>query len=84
MICPTLCIIGSADYDASLMYVTLYATFINMTTTELRINIVDEDILENDEDFNIMLSTSETRLTFTNSISVIILNDDCKSSYVIS
>ena len=84
MICPTLLYIGPADYNASLMYVTLYATTSNMTTAELRINIVDEDILERDEDFNIMLSTSETRLAISNSISVIILNDDCKSSYVIS
>ena len=84
MICPTLLYIGPADYDASLMYVTLYATTSNMTTAELRINIVDEDILERDENFNIMLSTSETRLAIPNSISVIILNDDCKSSYVIS
>ena len=45
---------------------------------ELRINIVDEDILENDEDFNIMLSTSETRITISNSTSVIILNDECE------
>ena len=45
---------------------------------------MDEDILERDEDFNIMLSTSETRLAISNSTSVIILNDDCKSSYVIS
>ena len=77
-------IIGPADYDASLMYITLYATTSNMITAELRINIMDEDILERDEDFNIMLSTSETRLTISNSTSVIILNDDCKSSYVIS
>ena len=49
-----------------------------MTMVELRINIVDEDILENDEDFNIMLSTSETRLAISNSTSVIILNDECE------
>ena len=65
------------------MFVTLYATNNNMITAELRVNIVDEDILENDEDFNIMLSTSETRLVISNSTSVIIMNDDGKSSHVI-
>ena len=75
--------IGPADYDASLMYVTLYATNNNMITAELRINIVDEDILEKDEDFNIMLSTSETRLEISNSTSVTIVNDDGKLSHVI-
>ena len=58
------------------MSVTLYTTTNSMTMVELRINIVDEDILENDEDFNIMLSTLETRLTISNSTSVIIVNDD--------
>ena len=65
------------------MYVTLYATNNNMITAELRINIVDEDILEKDEDFNIMLSTSETRLEISNSTSVTIVNDDGKLSHVI-
>ena len=60
------------------MSVTLYTTTNSVTMVELRINIVDEDILENDEDFNIMLSTSETRLAISNSTSVIILNDECE------
>ena len=75
--------IGPADYDATLMYVTLYATNNSMITADLRINIVDEDILEKDEDFNIMLSTSETRVEISNSTSVTIVNDDGKLSHVI-
>ena len=65
------------------MYVTLYATNNSMITAELRINIVDDDILEKDEDFNIMLNTSETRVAVSNSTSVIIVNDDGKPSHVI-
>ena len=75
--------IGPADYDATLMYVTLYATTNSLITAELRINIVDEDILEKDEDFNIMLSTSERRIIISISTSVIIVNDDGKPSHVI-
>ena len=68
--------IGPADYDASLMYVTLLATTNSMTTAELRISIQDEDILERDEDFTIMLNTMETRVNIANSTSVIIVTDD--------
>ena len=58
------------------MYVTLHATTNNMTTAELRITIHDEDILERDEDFTIMLDTMETRVNIANSTSVVIVNDD--------
>ena len=58
------------------MYVTLLATANNMTTAELRITIQDEDILEGDEDFTIILYTTETRVNIANSTSVIIMNDD--------
>ena len=43
---------------------------------QLRITIVDEDILERDEVFNIMLNSMETRVEVSNSTSVVILNDD--------
>ena len=68
--------VGPADYDASLMYVTLLATTNSMTTAELRITIQDEDILEGDEDFSIMLDIMETRVNIVNSTSVVIVNDD--------
>ena len=58
------------------MYVTLLATTNSMTTAALRITIQDEDILERDEDFTIMLDTMETRVNIANSTSVVILNDD--------
>ena len=58
------------------MYVTLLATTNNMTTAELRFTIQDEDILERDEDFTIMLETMETRVNIANSTSVVIVNDD--------
>ena len=74
--CTYFTCIGPADYDASLMYVTFLATTNNMTTAELRITIEDEDILERDEDFTIMLDTREYRVNIANSTSVVILNDD--------
>ena len=74
--CAYFTCIGPADYDASLMYVTLLATTNSMTTAELRITIQDEDILERDEDFTIMLDTMETRVNIANSTSVVIVNDD--------
>ena len=58
------------------MYVTLIHTTNSMTTAELRITIQDEDILERDEDFTIMLDTMENRVNIANSTSVVILNDD--------
>ena len=58
------------------MYVTLLATTNSMATAELRITIQDEDILERDEDFTIMLDTMETRVNIANSTLVVILNDD--------
>ena len=58
------------------MYVTLLATTNSTTTAELRITIQDEDILETDEDFNIMLDTMMTRVNIANSTSVVIVNDD--------
>ena len=69
-------IVGPTDYDASLMYVTLLATTNSMTTAELRITIQDEDILERDEDFIIMLDTMVNGVNIANSTSVIIVNDD--------
>ena len=68
--------VGPADYDDSLMDVTLLATTNSITTAELRITIQDEDILERDEDFTIVLDTMENRVNIANSTSVIILNDD--------
>ena len=68
--------IGLDDYNASLTSITLLATTNSMTTAELRITIQDEDILERDEDFTIMLNTMETRIQITNSTTVVILNDD--------
>ena len=68
--------VGPADYDDSLMDVTLLATTTSMTTAELRITIEDEDILERDEDFTIVLNTKETRVNIANSTSVVIVNDD--------
>ena len=62
--------------DVSLTYVTLLATTNSMTTAELRILIQDEDILERDEDFTIILHTMETRVNIANSTSVVIVNDD--------
>ena len=53
-----------------------------MKTEDLRINIVDEDILENDEVFDIVLSTSSSRLAISNSTSVIIVNDECEYLYM--
>ena len=47
-----------------------------MASVELRIPIVDEDILERDEVFGITMSTSEARINISNSTSVIVLNDD--------
>ena len=58
------------------MYVTLLATTNSMTTAELRITIQDEDILERDEYFTIMLDTMENRVNIANSTLVVILNDD--------
>ena len=58
------------------MYVTLLATTNSMTTAELRITIRDEDIVERDEDFTIILNAMEKRVNIANSTSVIILNDD--------
>ena len=74
--CTYFTCIGPDDYDASLMDVTLLATTNSMTTAELRITIQDEDILERDEVFTIMLDTMETRVNIANSTSVVILNDD--------
>ena len=58
------------------MYVTLLVTTNSMTTAELRITIQDEDILERDEDFTIMLDTMMTRVNIANSTSVVIVNND--------
>ena len=58
------------------MYVTLHATTNSMTTVELRITIQDEDILERDEDFVVMLNSMEARIEIANTTSVLILNDD--------
>ena len=66
------------------MYVTLLATTNSMTTAELRITIQDEDILETDEDFNIMLDTMMTRVNIANSTSVVIVNDDGEIQYVMT
>ena len=76
--------VGPADYDDSLMDVTLLATTTSMTTAELRITIEDEDILERDEDFTIMLNTTETRVNIANSTSVVIVNDDGEVFYVMT
>ena len=61
------------------MPVTFLATTNSMTTAVLRITIQDEDILERDEDFTIMLNTMETRVNIANATSVIIANDDGKA-----
>ena len=74
--CTYFTCIGAADYDTNLMYATLLTTTNNMTTAELRITIQDEDILERDEVFTIMLNTMETRVNIANSTSVVIVNDD--------
>ena len=66
------------------MYVTLLATTNSMTTAELRITIQNEDILERDEDFAIMLDTMENRVDIANSTSVVILNDDGEIYYVMT
>ena len=66
------------------MYVTLLATTNSMTTAELRITIQDEDILEIDEDFVIMLDSMENRVNIANSTSVVILNDDGENFYVMT
>ena len=66
------------------MYVTLLATTNSMTTAELRITIPDEDILERDEEFAIMLDTMENRVNIANSTSVFILNDDGEIFYVMT
>ena len=58
------------------MYVALLATTNSMTTAELRITIEDEDNLERDEDFTIMLDAMVTRVNIANSTSVVIVNDD--------
>ena len=58
------------------MYVTLLATTNSMTTAELRFTIQDEDILERDEDFTIMLDTMVNGVNIANSTSVVIVNDD--------
>ena len=58
------------------MYVTLHATTNSMTTVELRITIQDEDILERDENFVVMLNSMEARIEIANTTSVLILNDD--------
>ena len=69
-------IAGPVDYDASLMYVTLLATTNSMTTAELGITIQDEDIVESNEYFTIMLITMKTGVNIANSTSVVIVNDD--------
>ena len=76
-------IIGPDDYNTSLTSITLHPTTNNMTTAELRIKIQDEDILERDEDFNIMLNAMDTRIQITNSTTVLLLNDDgmCYDKY---
>ena len=66
------------------MYVTLLATTNSMTTAELRITIQDEDILEIDEYFVIMLDSMETRVNIANSTSVVILNDDGENFYAMT
>ena len=69
-------IIGPVDYESSLSTVTIHATTNSATTAELRITIKDEDIVERNEDFNIALTTMETRVMIANSTSILILNDD--------
>ena len=69
-------IIGPVDYESSLSTVTIHATTNSTTTAELRITIKDEDIVERNEDFNIALTTMETRVMIANSTSILILNDD--------
>ena len=68
--------IGPDDYNSSLSSIHLLATTNKTTATNLRITIQDEDILERDENFNIMLNAMDTRIQITNSTSVLILNDD--------
>ena len=70
--------VGPIDYDDSLALVYLYATTGSKAMVELSITIEEDAIVENDEDFNIMLTTSETRLTIANS-TVVIIHDDGES-----
>ena len=68
--------IGPADYDDIPGTITLLGTNNTTTTTELRITIKDEGILERDEYFRIKLNSVEPNIEIANSTSVIILNDD--------
>ena len=69
--------VGPADYDSSLTSVTLYGTTNSTATTELRIALTDESILEREEKFSLMLSSNTTRIiVIANSTSVNIINDD--------
>ena len=69
--------VGPADYDSSLTSVTLYGTTNSTATTELRIALTDENILEREEKFSLMLSSNTTRIIIiANSTSVNIINDD--------
>ena len=67
---------GVFDYDPSLVHTTLFATTNSTATFELRVTIVNDDIVESDENFNITLISLMTRINIANSTSVIIVNDD--------
>ena len=58
------------------MSVTLYGTTNSTTTTELRIALKDENILEREENFRLVLTSNFTRVIIANSTSVNIINDD--------
>ena len=67
---------GPADYTFNEDYVTLYATTSSSTMTQLRITLVDDDVLERDDVLNVMLRSMERRVEVSNSTTVVILNDD--------
>ena len=49
---------------------------VSIASVNLTIAIMNDEILERDEDFTIMLNSSQDRVVIANSTSIIIQNDD--------
>ena len=54
----------------------MHATTNGTTKADLRITIMNEDMVERTEDFSVALTTVESRVMIANSTTILILNDD--------